>query len=449
MKRLSDLEPAEVSLVPKGANKRKFLVLKSGEKSVMTKEELLKILCAGPDTMKAVNKVIKDFNDGYANVVASHEQVDAEKKPVASGFNELDIDEMFNAPIDDKGLAATEKAEPPAPVMPKQTEKANVPQNLDQEMGPLDDRAQSALKAVVRILTPFKENLSPVLIHEVLDAAGFQMAAQPTSDGGDAMHKEASARQSPEPIKEEHRIEAMKVAKAAAKKAYDEHVQKLGYQKYPEEQIAQKDLAIHVAGHEDDDEGEEEEQEGTMHNPDAASEGKSAMHKTGVMKSLMEKVPAEVRPVVEAIYKGQLEAVKKANDLEKELATVTRAAKRKEMVAKALGYGKLGVDAESLADTLLVLSEKAPKEFEKVEKILQGANEQITKGDLFAEFGTNQARNGNGSWDAIEKSAEGYIAKSGEKVSKAEAVDRFLKTPEGVKMYDEYTNELRKAQRGA
>jgi hypothetical protein len=385
MKRLHSLDAAEVSLVPRGAVKRKFLVLKSrtGEPS-MTRKEILDLIKGEPDTMKRVEKILKAFG-------------------------------------------TTDKVRQEAALQGEATKDEN-------GEGPLDERAQTALKAVVRILTPFKDQLSPMLLHEVLDAAGIQMQSAEEQGG----EKEGSSRQSPEQVKEEHKIEAMK----AAQGAYKSHLQKLGYQKYPENQIAQKDM-------EGDDECEKSQEKSTDKKSDGDKEVEkkeegtvpNADDKESVMKSLLSNLPKETKSAIEAVFKSQQELIKKNDELTQKLVETERTAKRKEYVAKAAGFKHLGVNVEELAETMLALSETAPKQLEVIEKMLSSADEQVGKGDLFKEFGSSLPAGGKSTWDKIEKAAEGYVAKSGEKASKAEAVDRFLATSEGKRMYEEYMND--------
>lgn len=326
----------------------------------MSHEELLKAISCEPSTMAKVEKVL----------------------------------EMHGKP-------KTETVAPP--VVEKDTNKE----------GPLDDRAQAALKAVVRILTPFKEALSPLLLHQVLDAAGIQV--QSALDQGDTgMAKtEKSATMSPEKIKEEHKIEALKIGKAAEM----EHLKKLGYQKYPEEQIAQKG----------DEKGQSEEQEGTMNDPDVEKSAVAKMDLTGV--------PDNAKRALEAVFKAHEKATA---DLKSELDAVKRIGRRKDLVQKAATqYPNLGLPTEEVADMLLAL--EGNPALEKVEKMLSTANAQAKTGGLFSERGSSHPSGHIGStWEAIEKAAEGYVAKSGVACTTAQAVDKFLETSEGKRMYELY-----------
>ncbi len=315
--------------------------------------------------------------------------------------------------------------------------------NADKTPGD-DERMNTAMKAAQRILAPFQGKIPKELWNQLQTGVADDGEPQP----GEVMAgKTASATQSPEPVKEEHKIEAMK----AAKGAYKEALKKLGYPKYPTKQIEQKadkdmDEDCEKAADDMDEDDEDKapakkakkvektanfKQEGSMPNDE----------KESVMKALLSNVPDETRPAVEAIFKANQELVKKTEDLTKQLADSQREVKRKEFVAKAEGFTNLGLDTKLIADTFLALSETAPAQLEAVEKALTAANEQAGKGQLFAEFGSNLPSGGTNTWEKFEKAAEGYVAKSGEKVTKAEAIDKFMTTNEGKRMYDEYMKD--------
>lgn len=456
MKQLSGLEPHEVSLVPRGANKKKYLVLKSGEKCEMTKEDLLKMIQGEPDVMQKVEElmaghVAKDklTSEGRKHIAEDNFAIPSERK-----YPIHDISHARNALARSSGKPEEEKVK--AAVYRKYPSlKPNVQKNTNLE-GPLDDKAQSAIKAVVRILTPFKESLSGPLIHEVLDAAGFQMAAAENQKGDHMESKAGSATMSPEKVKSEHHIEAMKVAK----EAYKSHMAKLGYQKYPTEEIAQKDgdqpygEKGKVVG---DDHVQDEEQEGTIHDPAGAEksmekafghqmedddddeDGEEMEKNQKIAKSLLKGLPKESRKALEHVFKAQSELIEKNSELQNKLEAVTKTARRRDFIEKAAGFSHLGVDREKLADTFLALSESAPEQLDAVQKMLSAANEQVKKGNLFKEFGSSQGTSGGDAWARLEQAAVGFVAKSGEKLTKEESVARFLETTEGKNMYSEYT----------
>lgn len=357
--------------MPRGANKKKFLVKKSGE--AMDKKSLLKMIeNVDPEAMARVEKILKTFADG--STVSVPNMADMEKSGEEANFE------------------ATEQP------------------------GEMDQRTQACLKAITRILSPFKGKIPSALVHKVVDAS----MGEP-SEGDDMATKEASARMSPEKVSEDHKIEAMGVAKAA----YKGHMEKLGYKKYPDAEIAQK------ADTDPDENGEDEEQEGTMGDVD----------KSDVFKSLdgeIAKLPKESRKVVTQIFKSHKDLIEKNESLSKEVDGLRRREQRREYVTKAEGMKHLGVDTNELADTLMDLATKSPEAYAKVEKILQSSEKLSAKSEVFKELGSNLGGNGKATWERIEAAAMDVVKKSGEKITAAAAVDRFLETSEGKAMYAEY-----------
>lgn len=320
----------------------------------------------------------------------------------------------------------------------KETESGKAPE--------VTDRMMTAVKAASRILEPFKGSIPKELRDQLMSGIAADGEPQP----GEVMaDKKASATMSPEPVKEEHKIEAMK----AAKGAYKEALKKLGYPKYPTKQIEQKsdkdmDEECEKAAKKMDDEDDESEEKDKKESSkkadkkDIKKEGSmpNADEKEGVFKALLSDVPKETKGALEAIFKSHQELVKKNDELTTKLVETERAAKRKDFVAKAAGFKHLGMNTEELADTMLALSESAPKQLEVVEKMLSAADEQVSKGALFSEIGSQLPSGAATTWEKIEKAAEGYVAKSGEKVSKAEAIDRFIQTTDGKRLYEDYMN---------
>lgn len=456
MKKLSNLDAREISLVPRGANRRKFLVLKSG--AAMREEDIKEML--KPVDAK-VEEVIRKYStvrkddltaEGRKHIAEHNFALPAERKypihDLAHARNALARVAQHGTPEEKKKVQAAVYRKYPA--LKERADKMDVEKDLN-DVGPVDERAQSALKAVVRILTPFKDSLSPVLLHEVLSAAGLQMQhATEQYQGEDMDKKMGSATQSPEPISEEHHMEAL----GKAFGAYKEHMHKLGYRKYPTQQPTQKDMEGNYGDKGKvvrDEPGQGEIQSGNMHNPepeDMVSKKKEAddmdgddVCKSSVMKSLLANVPKETRAAVEEVFKSN-------QNLARELALVKKTAYRKELIQKYSHLKGLGVKVEDLVETMQVLSEKAPDQFEKVEKMILAADEQIAKGSLFSEVGSD--REGvAGDWYAkIESAAMAQVQKSGEKLSKEAAVERFLDTPEGKQMYNQYLSGHPSQRRG-
>ncbi len=141
--------------------------------------------------------------------------------------------------------------------------------------------------------------------------------------------------------------------------------------------------------------------------------------------------------------------VRKAEDEMRE-----RVEKAEALAAKAedeLRTKEFILKSESLAhvapsgDLAPLLKEAAetmkPESFEKLEKILKAVDARIATGDLYTEFGSAARSEGAAATDAyaqIEKMASELVEKSTD-LTRDQAVDRVLATPEGKRLYSEYT----------
>lgn len=383
MKKLHDLEPAEVSLVSRGANKRKFLVFKSQKGNSVNTEILELLKNVDPKVMAKVEKVIKDM---------STPQIPGAANPNAQS------------------------------TMPS-------------------DRAQAALKAAARILTPFQKELGGELLQKVMQAAGMQMPdGKPGTIEGNNMGLEnkdtnKSATQSPEKVTDEHSALAMKDAECAYKAA----LAKLGYQKYSEGKLQMKSLEGADAA--DDDEEDDVEKSGVAKAEKPKGESKVTEQVLKADGSLnLEAIPEAVRPAVEHIFKAQQELVKKNADLTKELEDRKTAEQKREVVAKADSYSHLGIPKEEIVATLEDAKKLGTEAYIRITKQFETLNEQNRTGGLFKEIGSplSGGTNGAGSWEAIEKASQAHVQKSGEKMSKEQAIDAYLNTAEGNRQYAEH-----------
>lgn len=411
MKELHDLETYEVSLVPKGANGKNFLIFKNfkGEQGMKDAKEILDWVTKNVDaeTMKKVQAVIKDL--GGAQLAPAHE----------GAMEEPHIDV------------------------------------------PLDDRAKAALQAIARIASPMKDSLHPGHLVKVLQAAGYDMskamapAEQPApaeegaaqkdhmlaipmevlSDMKDVLKTKLNKSDDDEDEDDEddelfekaikgHMDEAM----GEAQKAYKSHLEKLGYRKYPDAEVrmkslTQKDLPKQV------DVSEENHEHGEA----------QSMEKN-VLKSLdLTKVDPKVKTALEAVFKANEVAVAKAAKLETELKAERETRREKEFVEKAAKL-EIGAKTEDLAKILKSVADVNPELATGLETILKAAGEQIKKGKLFEEIGsaTQGKIAGDDAWSKIEAMASGMVEKSAGKVSKADAIEAVLKTDEGNRLYGEY-----------
>jgi hypothetical protein len=395
--RLYALDAAEVSIVPKGMNKKKFLVQKSaGGKNVAkgnaARDEMLeKIKKVHPEVMQRVQDCMKQY-----------------------------------------GVA-----------------KEAAPEADEPQGEPLDEQAQTAVKAVVRILMPFKDKLPGSLMHNVLDAAGFEMTSDGEDDdagngqGGNGVASAAESAESKEamfmaiPARVESEDdspfeEGSEVKKGhfhggveAAEKAYSEHMQKLGYQKYPTTKMA---LA----------------REGGADNVSKKGE---PVAKSGSHSADLSRVDSEARAKIELVQKSNLELVKKNQELERDILAIKAADRRKEIVAKAGEFKHLGIPQEDAIATMVDADRLGKESFERVCKNFAALSEQNRAGGLFKETGSSASMsagsNGSseGAWSKIEAAAMGLVQKSagtGAPMSQAQAITAFLATSEGVKLYDEY-----------
>lgn len=388
MKKLTNLDAHEVSLVPKGANKKRFLILKQDGKMTEADKKALTDLIAkvDPQAMEKVQKAI----DGMCKLGEGQEV-------------------------------------------------------------PMDERAQTALKAATRILLPFKDQIKDTHLASSLDAAGFfdGETSNPGSPmegtAGHDVHQEDDGEGegemegddddgegSPMPIKDEHRIGAMK----AAEGAYGEHLQKLGYQKYPPMQPRIKRASVRPNNFtKTPADGDGKEQGGH----DVSKQVK-ILKEDGSLD--LAAVPEEMRSFAEVLYKGHQDAVKKADKLQGELDAERNKRETQEFVAKAASLDKLSVKAEELGPILLKVSKAlSAEEFAKVEASLKSFNEQVKKGDLFKELGSKAEDAGGSSWEKIEAGAAALVQKSSEKLTKAQGIEAFLTTDAGRTLQMEYEAE--------
>lgn len=366
-KHLHDLEAAEVSIVKRGANKRKFLVLKSADGGDSTVKKLMKMLMgADKNAMAKVAKAVE-------------------------------------------GMGGTEPG------------------------AGIDDRAQQALKAVGRILEPFKDQITDDMVDQVLSEIGIQcddgggMGGEEdgTADGDVAKaHMEAMKEWAiPEKIKSIHHTEAMKSAMGAYKSA----VEKLGYAMYPS---PQPDM--------------------TNKGADGADKG-GDVEKQAIMKSdgtlNLEAVPAEVRPAVELIYKAQVAEKNRADSLAAELKKERDTRREKEFVAKADSFTHFSGDKAKLAKDLMALQDASQAAYDTMISNLELVEKQAKQidQDIFREIGTGRAGiTGGDAYAKIEALADGMVQKSTDGLTRDAAIQKVLGTTEGKKLYAEYKSTREK-----
>jgi hypothetical protein len=114
-----------------------------------------------------------------------------------------------------------------------------------------------------------------------------------------------------------------------------------------------------------------------------------------------------------------------------------------EFITKAEGYGSLPIKAPEFGPILKRAAEKLEKtDFEALEQLLKAANEQISKGDLFKEYGASVGGNAmpEGAYAEMQQKAE-VLRKSDSKLSKGAAEARVMK--EDPELQARYLAEMR------
>jgi len=149
-----------------------------------------------------------------------------------------------------------------------------------------------------------------------------------------------------------------------------------------------------------------------------------------IEKSL-EKMPDNVKPIIEKLYKEHKETAEKASRLEDEKI-------EKEFIDKAkTEFGTLPVESAEFGKLLKSIHEKAPDEYTQLEGLLKALNGQINESELFKEVGSD-SKGTSGAWAKIEKSAKEY-AKDNPNISEAQAVSKII--TENPELYLQYMQE--------
>lgn len=381
IKKLFDLEPKEVSLVDKGANKKKFLVFKEDKGSSMSDKALLEsIKNVDPKVMAKVETVVKRMK------VVKIKKADGDMMP---GKDSAVYKETHNVMADGESDRGAEM---------------------------LDPHAQAALKAMARIAAPHKDKITQEHIMNCMKEAGIGNAEKPMGEQENhdgLMQKNLAI---PQDVKEEHHVEALK----SADKMYKSHLAKMGYRKYSDPSLEDAN-GVTKSKNKDLDEDDEE---------DGGDVEKSAIEK------MLKTVPEEQRPSIEAIFKAQQELVEKNMSLEKELKVERDARVEKEFQEKASQYKNVAGDK---AELVAVMKAMDTETLAKFEKILKANDAQINEGKLFAEIGSKLSHTPAGGAEAkLDALVQSYVSKSDGKESEAQVYDRVIKTPEGRALYNEF-----------
>lgn len=390
-KRLTKLEPGEVSVVSRAANRKRFHILKNEDGTM-------------PDAQEPISKSLTDLIEGVEKV--SPEDMEAISKAAQT--------------------VAVAKA----------------------DGGDADPRLQTTLRAVGKMLVPYtkaRDDGTPAV--SMADLAPILAALGITDAGDDEADEEEEAAEEminmgiekgvdgpgcgPGVEKADAAMSGMskpdgvtdaqhEAAKKAAKAAYDDHMAKNGYT--------------------DAKKAEEEKKPSTA--PKKTEDDMA--EKDDIAKSAFASFPAEQRAALEPIFKAQREAIAKA---EAKAARLEETLLRKELIGKAEGYRHLGLDTADLAEQLYEMQTRHPEGMPKFEKLLKSLDAQAKAGGLFNEVGSKATGSNEGSAaEMLDSKVASIVAKSDGR-SKAQVYRDFVKTPEGAELYKNYQAEQRRAQR--
>jgi hypothetical protein len=447
MKKLYDLETDEISLVHRGANKKKFLVFKSdltteGRKRIADENFALPKERKYPihDISHARNALARVAQHGTAEEQAKVKSAvyrkypslkpEKEKSEMAKTAAKVNKDAGDMAPKKDSAVYKDPKDMP-----------------IHQEPGassnaPLSDRAKAALKAMARIAAPHKDELKGEHVEMAMKEAGLMHGA---GEDGDAGSKDEIALHIayPQEVEEEHHMAAMGKAKKKAMKAYKKALSKLGYRKYPDEQEAVK---AHAPMEDDDDDGDDVDKSGvakTQTSNEGGTVSKNKIHKNVDLSGFPENQRRQLVDVFKAYDERTKELVKKNDELESELKKRDQAEKHREHVAKAAGFRHLGIPQDEIVETLEDAAKLGQKAYDRVVKQYETLNAQAEKGGLFSEIGSG---NGGGAQDAsarLDALVDSVVQKSDGTRTRAEIYDDVLQTKDGQRLYAEFKNGRR------
>lgn len=382
MKKLHSLDVNEISLVPRGANRKKFLVFKSDEGNRMNIQEEVRRLINGvpAETMKRVETVVKSF--GEAKVKEGEE-----------------------------------------PTIEKDGE--------GDEAGGMSERAMAALKACARILEPFKDEINDGHMDAIQNEIGMKdPGAAPALDapadkaaGCEGMEKSIGI-SAPDGVEEEHHNAAL----GEAQKAYSSSLEKMGYEKSPadgdvEKAKAEKAKADKIKSEKSkkDDEEEEEDME------------KSKVGKSDIDFSVF---PKEQRGQIEAIFKSGQETRKENEVLKEEIRKRDEREKEREYITKADTFTHLGLPKDEVVEALRDAAKAGQKTYDRTVKHFEMISKQSRESGLYSELGSSQGHGGVSDADAkLNALVEQVVQKSDGTKSRSQIYDEVSQTKEGKLLF--------------
>lgn len=386
-----------------------------------------------PETMKKVDLVLKGMTKAK-KFKAEEGEDKAEKSKSGDMAPKKDSAAMMKSKMDEKMKKSKmdmEKSKDEKMCKDDDGDMGDVSMSADGE--PLGEREKAAVKAIARIAAPFKDTLSHEHIQAALKEVGFQDGAEDAPQDEKDPHDEQvhMSWAIPEGIEEEHHATGMDMAR----KSYKDHLEKMGYRKYPDPSNEETNgLEKSKHGVDEDDEEDEEEEE----------------HVGKIAKSLdLSSFPKAQQEQLHMIFKSNNELVQKNADLEKELKVERDIRKLKEFEDRAKSFKHLGVNSTELATIMKSLSEKDNESFEKVERILRAVNSQMASGsNLYSEIGSRISKSdGNSAEAKLDTLVDSVVHKADGSKTKEMIYDEVIQTREGKKLLQEVMDEQHEAIR--
>lgn len=161
-----------------------------------------------------------------------------------------------------------------------------------------------------------------------------------------------------------------------------------------------------------------------------------------IAKTDLEGLPEEVKTSVEALWKEHKEAVKKAEELEETLKKERDERLKKEFIQKAeKEFKHLPVKADEFGLLLKSMAAKLDTdEYQRLTDLLGSVEETIREGEILKERGSDGSLPTGGVMERIEAQAKEMVQKSDGELTKEQAVSKILSMDKNL--YEEYINEV-------
>lgn len=401
IKRLHSLDPAEVSLVKRGANRKKFVVFKSKDGKGGP--------ASGPLDAADVLDAIRNFPPEL------QQRTDAAISRVAKG---------------DAAQALADQAEMSAR---------------------LSERAQSALQAVARILAPFRDEITGPDVDALVDALGIECAddeEEAADEGADLIDVSPVAMSA-----ETQNPKVEEAAKASKDQSMTDTVTKgdIAMDMSPPAGVASSDHKAamgkakdaymnHLAGMKKMDETVDSKK---------AKDGEEEMCKAkGDDENEMEgdvKKSADLEAIFKshkALVQEHKDLIAKSSSLEAELVAERSDRVLKEYVAKAEALAGCGADVQELALVLKGFHDRGDTEgLERMTRVLKASAEQANSanafgGNLFGVAGSSApSQDANSPQARLDALVTSVVQKNTNGKSEAQIYNEVIQTPEGRRLY--------------